>query len=98
MNAQDLARLAALISDAEYFKNAYFFTPPYNAACRRSYELKHSHGELTWTDAGHVYTAAFSVNCSCRNVYARGDYTRDGKKTTLTAVRNSYARMAAAQA
>jgi hypothetical protein len=37
------------------------------------------------------------VQCSCANVYVTTTYTRDGKKTTLTAVKNSLRRLQAAQ-
>lgn len=33
------------------------------------------------------------MSCSCRKVYATGYYTKDGKKTTLTAIKNSYKRL-----
>ena len=67
--------------------------PPYNAGGRRSYEKRHSHPVVSWTESGHSWTASYTVTCSCRNVYASGEYTRDGKRTTLLAIRNSYNRM-----
>ena len=88
-----ITALENLVRDAEYMKNAYFFTPPGHASERRSYEKKHSHSLVTWTENGHEYSAKYDVECSCRNVYARGTYTRDGKHTTLTAIRNSLNRM-----
>ena len=86
-------QIAAIISEAEYMKSAYFFRPPCSASARRSYEKKHSHAEVTWFEGGHKYTAEYSVMCSCSNVYANGIYTKDGKKTTLKAIKNSFARM-----
>lgn len=85
--------IATIIAEAETMKNAYFFRSPSNAAGRRAYEKKHSHEEITWMEGGHTYTASYSVNCSCANVYAKGSYTKDGKPTTLVAIRNSYKRM-----
>ena len=90
-----LAAIAAIITEAEHMRSAYFFQPPTSANSRRSYERRHSHDTVTWTENGHIYTAAYIVACSCANVYARGEYTRDGKKTTLTAIRNSYKRLGA---
>lgn len=90
-----LTAIAAIIEEAEHMRSAYFFQPPTNASSRRSYEKRHTHDEITWTESGHTYTAAYAVSCTCGNVYARGIYTRDGKKTTLTAIRNSYKRMSA---
>lgn len=85
--------IKAIIDEAETMKGAYFFQPPKNASGRRSYEKKHSHDEVHWTEGGHEYTAAYTVTCSCSNVYASGSYTKDDKRTTLTAIRNSYNRM-----
>lgn len=91
-----LQQLSAIIDEADAMRSAYYFTPPYNASSRRSYEKRHSHPTIEWTESGHSYTAAYTVSCSCRNVYASGEYTKDGKKTTLLAIRNSYNRMLAA--
>ena len=95
-NAEIIASLESIIDAAEYMKNAYFFTPPTNASGRRAYEKRWTRPEIEWTEGGHTYTAAYTVSCSCRNVYAVGTYTRDGKKTTLTAIRNSLHRLQAA--
>lgn len=85
--------IKTIIDEAETMRSAYFFTPPGNANGRRYYERKHSHDRIEWQEGGHTYTAAYTVSCSCKNVYAYGEYTRDGKKTTLTAIRNSYKRL-----
>lgn len=87
-----------IIDQAEKFRNAYFFTPPAGAKMRRSYERYNSRDEITWQDGKDTFSAAFDVTCSCSNVYAKGRYTRNGKKTTLTAIKNSYKRMAALDA
>lgn len=83
----------AIIEEAEAMKNAYFFKPPMNASSRRSYEKRHTHETVSWEEGGHQYTAAYEVSCSCSNVYAAGCYTKDGRKTTLTAIRNSLKRL-----
>lgn len=90
-----IAAIAAIIEEAATMKNAYFFAPPSSASARRSYEKKHSHAKVEWEEGGHTYTAEYTVDCSCKNVYAYGTYTRDGSKTTLTAIRNSYKRLTA---
>ena len=92
---ETIAAIAAIIDTAERLRNSYFFPPLQSAGTRRSYEKRHTHDTVTWTESGHTYTAAYSVRCTCSAVYASGDYTRDGKKTTLTAIRNSYNRMTA---
>ena len=42
---------------------------------------------------GDTYTARFVYEESYNNVYAYGVYTRNGKKTTLKAIKNSLKRM-----
>lgn len=96
-NSEIISALRDLVDLAESMRNAYFFTPPCNASGRRSYEARHSVPEITWTDGKDTFSASFTTSCSCANVYASGCYTRNGKKTTLTAVRNSLKRLEAAQ-
>ena len=95
MDEKIIAAIRDIIDEAEAMKSAYFFAPISHAGARRSYEKRHSHDEVCWTEGGHEYTASYTVSCSCRNVYANGEYTKDGKHTNLTAIRNSYKRMIA---
>lgn len=88
-----ISKIEAIVNEAECMKNSYFFSSPANASGRRYYEVKHSHEEITWTDGNNVFTAEYTVSCSCRNVYARGIYTKNGNKTTLTAIKNSLKRL-----
>lgn len=90
-----LSDIGDVIYEADKHRNAYWWSSPGNASARRSYEKKHTVPTVEWTENGHSYTAAYTVRCSCSNVYARGEYTRDGAKTTLTAIKNSYKRLAA---
>lgn len=85
--------LAEIIYYAECMRNSYFFRPPNTAAGRRYYESYRTHEEISWEEGGHIYTAETSCRCTCKNVYWRTFYTRDGKTTNLTAIRNSYNRM-----
>ena len=86
-------KIRAIVDEAETMKKAYFFHAPTSAGGRRSYEKHHSHELVEWTESGHSYTAQYTVTCSCANVYAQGTYTKDGKQTTLTAIRNSLKRL-----
>ena len=90
---ETLEKIKRLLETAEKFQKSYFWQSPSTAASRRSMERQNSIDEFCWDEGGHHYTAEFKVECSCRNVYASGTYTKDGVKTTLTAVRNSYKRM-----
>lgn len=88
--------IKAIIDEAEAMRSAYFYNPPKYAGSRRYYERTHSHDIVEWTDGTDTYTAEYKVQCSCNNVYAKGYYTKNGEKTTLTAIRNSLARVEAA--
>lgn len=90
---KDLETLGYIIFTAEKFKNSYFFGSPGSAAQRRKMEADNSYDEIKWEEGGNTYTAKFTVEVSCRNVYARGRYTKNGNTTTLTAIRNSYNRI-----
>lgn len=85
--------LKQIIDEADNMKNAYFFRPPCNASGRREYERYHSHAKIEWVENGDLYTAEYTVTCTCSSVRAKGNYTRNGKKVTLTAIRNSYNRI-----
>ena len=88
--------IKAIIDEAEAMRGAYFYNPPEHAGFRRSYERKHSHDIVEWIDGKDTYTAEYTVQCSCKNVYAYGRYTKNGEKTTLTAIKHSLARIEAA--
>lgn len=90
-----ITKLSEIVREAEYMKNTFWWNTPTSASGRRGYEKKHSHEKISWTENGHEWTASFSVVCTCSYIRASGDYTRDGKKTTLTAIRNSLLRMTA---
>lgn len=86
-------KVGEIVAEAKEMKNAYFYNSPQKADRRREYERRHSHDEVEWTEGGNTYTAEYNVSCSCANVYAKGNYTRNGKATTLTAIKNSLERM-----
>ena len=92
-NKEITAKIEAIINEAENMKNCYFWNSPATASARRSYEEKHTHEEISWTDGKDTYTAEFVVICSCKNIYAQGRYTKNGNKTTLTAIKNSLKRL-----
>ena len=85
--------IQAIVDEARRMRNAIFFNSPRTASERWSYEKRHSHDKVTWEEGGHKYTAEFNVHCSARNVYARGYYTLDGERTTMTAIKNSLKRL-----
>lgn len=88
-----LEELDAIIRTHNQMKYYYFFQPPLYASQRRAFEAFNTHSEITWTEGGHRYTAETVCTCSAKNVYYKGIFTKDGKKTTIKAVENSYERM-----
>lgn len=82
-----------IVTQSERFKSSFFWNPPKNAWARRKYEEYNSRKKIDWEEGGDLYTAEFVVGCSCKNIYAAGRYTKNGKKTTLTAVKNSLNRL-----
>ena len=87
--------LESIIATAVMFKGAYFFTPPKNESERRLYEKHFSIPSFAFEYNGDEYTCEYKISCSCRNVYAQGIYTRNGNKTTLTAIKNVLKKMKA---
>lgn len=92
-----ISAIAKIIDQAEKFKNAYFWSAPERAGLRRSYEKSNTLPAVEWSEGGHTYSAAYNVTCSCRNIYASGVYYKDDKRTTLTAIKNSYKRLCTAE-
>ncbi len=90
---QTISAIGEIIQTAERMKSAFYWRPPTKASERRSYEKRNSVDKIEWEESGHSYTAEYIVSCSCHNVYAYGVYTKDGRKTTLTAIKNSYKRL-----
>ena len=85
--------LELILETADYFKSSYFWSSPQSAKQRRYYEELHSVPLHYFEFGGHSYTVEYTVRCSCKNIYARGFYTRDGKKTTLTTIKNVLKKM-----
>lgn len=82
-----------VLYEVDRCKGSYFWRPASSASTRRHNERKHNIEPFEWSESGDTYTARFVYEESCNNVYAYGVYTRNGKKTTLTAIKNSLKRM-----
>ena len=90
---ETICHLKVLVAVADHYRYAFYMTPPSSVAGRRWEEKLRTVPEFSWTEGGHKYTACYKVTCSCAHVYASGYYTRDGKKTNLTAIKNSLKRL-----
>lgn len=86
-------RIADVIRNAEETAQSYFWTPHASARERRRAEERRTVPMIAWTENSDVYTAEFHFRESCSHVYAHGIYTRNFKKTTLKAVKASFARL-----
>lgn len=99
LNRQEaINKINDVIWTAEKFKNAYFLGSVGNAYNRRRTEEKNSIDYFEWQDGKDVYSAEYTVSCSCKHTYASGSYTKNGNKTNLTAIKNSLKRLEAAEA
>lgn len=95
IDKETLTTLGEIIDTAKRFRNSYFWSPPSNARGRRRMASKNSYPKIEWIENGNTYTAEYTVSCSCRYVYAYGRYTKNGKITNLTAIKNSHKRLVA---
>lgn len=93
MTTETINAVRSIVKQAEKFKGCYFWWPEKRAGARRYMEKRESRDTVEWTEGGHTYTARFVVKCFCSHIEAKGIYTKDGKKTTLVAIRNSLKRM-----
>ena len=86
-------KIYSVLYEVDRCKGSYFWRPASSASTRRHNERKHNIEPFEWSESGDTYTARFVDEESCNNVYAYGVYTKKGKKTTLTAIKNSLKRM-----
>lgn len=91
--AETLSAVRDILVQAAKFNNAYFWWPEKSAYSRRMMERNESRPMIEWDEGGHHYTAEFVVICTCGHTEGKGRYTKDGKKTNATAIRNSANRM-----
>ncbi len=70
------------LENHDKFKDAYFWTPPWNAAARRRMEEENT-WEVKFTNAGITYEYTSDVSCSCKNVYYSGAFFVDGVQKTV---------------
>lgn len=86
--------LEELFRQVDKYRNCYFWGRCGNSERRERLSAENSIPEFEWDEDGHHYTAEFIADYRCSYVTARGNYTKDGQKTNLTAIKNSYKRMA----
>lgn len=88
-----IAAVEEVVWCADRMRNSFHRFPPKTARERRRFEDRNTFDRVTWYEGTDVYTAAFETVCSARKIYAKGEYTKNGNKTTLTAIKNSLKRL-----
>lgn len=90
---ETLSKIDQILRTHEQMRNAYWWNPPPTASMRREFEKRTTHEEVSWTENGDFYTAETVCTCSCANIYYKGIFTKNRKKTRVDAIRRSYERM-----
>lgn len=91
--AETLKAVRDILIQSAKFSRAYWWSPKPNANSRREMERYESRPTIEWDESGHHYTARFDVVCHYSYTEGKGYYTKDGKRTNATAIRNSANRM-----
>ena len=78
-------RLIEIVERHEKLRNAYFWTPAANASGRRYNEKRNND---SYVSEILPITAENHYSESCKHVYYSGVFYVDGKKTTVTKIKN----------
>ena len=76
------AKVEKALGQHEYFRHAYFWTPPTNASGRRWMEKKNSWG-VGFKHEGVRYEYVTQVRCSGKYVRYAGRFYADGERVTV---------------
>ena len=93
VDPETLAAIENIIDVAECCKNAFYWTNNGNARSRRRKEEMYNCPTVEWEDGDDQFSARYVFSQSRNHTYAHGEYYRNGERTTLTAIRNSYKRL-----
>lgn len=88
-----VAEVEHLVERAEYVKYAWFWDGGNGNRSQRESRGEYLSAYAEWEEGGHKYTADLTVTQSRANTFVYRDYYKDGKKTNLTAIKNSLMRM-----
>ena len=92
---ETIHKIRTLISVAEHYRNAIFMPAPRTMNEVIQEEICGTVPYFSWFDGNTKFTACYIVKCKENHIFAKGFYTRDGKKTNLTAIKNSLKRLEA---
>lgn len=90
---ETIHKIHALISVAEHFRNSFYMPVPLTMNEVIQEEISGTVPCFSWWDGNTKFTAFYIVKCKYNHIFAKGFYTRDGKKTNLTAIKNSLKRL-----
>ena len=90
---ETIHKIRALISVAEHYRNAIYMPVPLTMNEVIQEEIRGTVPYFSWRDGNSKFTACYIVKCKENYIFAKGFYTRDGKKTNLTAIKNSLKRL-----
>ncbi len=98
VDPETLAKIGEIINIADECANAFRWTHNGSAALRERTREKYDRPDgVFWTDGDEKFYAAFHFRQTLTRTYPRGEYYRNGVKTTLLAIRTSYKRLLEAQ-
>lgn len=90
-----LAKIKNIIDIADFCMHAYMWTNQISPESCDANNKAFNHETVAWRDGNDIFEASFVFRQNMRGTYAKGIYFRNGEKTTLTAVKNSYKRLTA---
>ena len=92
---ETIHKIRALIAVAEHYRNAFYMPVPLTVNECIQEEIHGTVPYFYWFDGNTKFTACYIVKCKENHIFAKGFYTRNGKKTNLTAIKNSLKRLEA---
>lgn len=90
---ETIHKIRALIAVAEHYRNAFYMPVPLTMNECIQEEIRGAVPYFSWFDGNTKFTACYIVKCKYNHIFAEGFYTRDGKKTNITAIKNSLKRL-----
>ena len=90
---ETIHKIRALIAVGEHYRNAFYMPAPLTMNDVIQEEIRGAVPYFSWFDGDTKFTACYIVKVKYNHIFAKGYYTRDGKKTNLTAIKNSLKRL-----
>ena len=89
-----LKQIEDIIDTADYCMRSFLWSGDNGNRYMRNRRAKDFNcPEVTWVEGGDEYSAEYTFSQSRKHTYAKGYYYKNGNRTTLTAIKNSYKRL-----